>query len=144
MRLRTLWSVSLIPMLVFVTRTAVASDWQLVSNGKESKVYVDTESLGHHGRYVKAWFLWDYASQQKDQIFPDQRFLSQKILWYISCSEKTAAQIQLLSYTGKAGDGDVVTRRITPIGLAQFEDVVPDSVGQILVNYVCKREGAKK
>lgn len=123
--------------------TALASDWQLVSGDQTLKTYVDTESLAHRGRYVKAWFLWDYASVQKGEYFPSNQFQSRKTLWYISCSEKTFAQIQALTYTGNAGAGKVVTSDAFPVDAAQFEDVVPDSIGETLVNYVCKREGAK-
>lgn len=103
-----------------------------------AQMFVDESSLTQQGRYVHAWFRWDYSSPQTT---PDgKHFLSDKTLKYFDCALRQSGIRQIVAYADENGRGNVVhSVTFRPDDMrAHMQDVVPETAGETQLNYVCK------
>lgn len=121
---------------------ARGADWQLVAqlDASGSRVDIDTGSVAVAGEFKKAWFKWTYATPQK--IPPQHRtddnythFTSVKELGYFNCPERTSSSVQAIYSNEK---GIVVGSFSTNAHFAQYNEVAPDTVGEIMFKTVCE------
>lgn len=131
---------ALLPFILF--QTAVASDWRLAASGADNDplVYVDTYSISRKGNLKKAWFRYDYQSSQNMDFPPFKQYQSMKELDYYNCTERTMSTAQRILYTGMTGSGGVVFSASVPVGMLQFDDVTPDTIGESMLNFVCRHK----
>ena len=122
---------------------ASASDWFLIAKGNDEIIFVDKSSISSKGKYLKAWLIWDYIGTKKMEYHPYKEYRSIKSLWYLDCNSNSVAISQSASYSGNFGAGESVDSHSNDISKLQFNDVVPDSIGETILKYVCK-QGAPK
>jgi hypothetical protein len=111
--------------------------WRAVYADANVGVYVHQSSLARTGKYKKAWVMWNYAAGQKTVDHPVSAYQSAKWLEYFSCEERASANVQAIYYSGFAGTGDSVRSYKYTVGPTSFSEVVPDSVGDTVLNYIC-------
>lgn len=121
---------------------ASASDWQIAAllDKDSGHVEIDVSSISTKGKLRKAWFKWTHSTPQK--IPPSSRtdayiqnYTTSKDLNYFNCSERTSSAIQTIYYDNK---GTVVGSSSINASLAQYDEVAPDTVGETMLETVCK------
>ncbi|MDP1594154.1 MAG: hypothetical protein Q8L80_07920 [Gallionella sp.] len=122
-----------IAFIVFSTG-AFSSEWVYVGSVPgESEVKVDKSSIASTLKSNrKAWVLFTYNEKQTQKSAPYAQYDELKALWRINCSTHevgTKAVVWRL-------EGNLVDS--TDIQSTSFNDVVPDSIGEIVFNYVCR------
>lgn len=121
------------------TSTAFAANWQPLAKGGGFIVYVDTESLVQRGEYWQSWFMWDNENDKETPDYPPKTYRSTKTLTVFNCSLRQSTGIQTVYYSGQEGSGNSVYTASVNIKQASFADVVPDSIGESMLRYVCSR-----
>ncbi|MCA8326193.1 surface-adhesin E family protein [Burkholderia cepacia] len=129
-----------------VSGPAIAASWAPIADGLIPQIYVDTASIRHEGKYTKGWFLSTYLEPQKNQaptytatgtlIKP---YLSEKSLLVADCAARTSTTLQLWRYSGERGTGEVVESQTVKMYPQNFTDVVPDTIGEAMLNRLCRR-----
>lgn len=121
-----------------------SSDWIIFIKDDKFVAYVDVQSISQAGSHVKAWFMWDYMETQKNTFYPFQDYKSSKTLNYFNCSARTSAGIQSVLYAGQVGTSNAVGQYQYDPSKIVFQDVVPDTQGEIMLDYVCAAYRAKQ
>ena len=117
-----------------------AADWKQFSKSDEAFHSVDHDSIAPRGKYMRAWVMVDYFKPKKLTAYPNKEYLSSKALWAFDCVEKTITSIQDIAYAGDTGVGEIVESTSVDWEKARFRDVVPDSMGEAVMQIVCKRK----
>lgn len=118
-------------------------NWVQIGDGDSTDAYVDVQSVASKGIYKKAWFTINQGSPQKTN-YGDKAFLSAKQLVYFNCSERTIELVQTVSYSDPNGGGDVVSSQNQTFQPLRLIDVVPGTLGELMLNFVCKQNAKAK
>jgi hypothetical protein len=86
------------------------------------------------GGKLKAWIIVDYESPQDSQ---GGKYLSTKQLDYYDCKGRTVGTGQIVYYSMNLGQGDSVHSAMVPPEYVSYSDVVPDTVGEKMLNTIC-------
>lgn len=116
---------------------AHASDWVQVSNTDTLQVYLDRQSVAKSGKLRKAWISYTYKESPSPTV-SGKNYKSTKSLELFSCAERTNATYQTVFYADDFGLGSVVNIWQIQPKIAVFSEVVPDSVGETMINTVCR------
>jgi hypothetical protein len=123
--------------LIVVATAAHPAQWQLVEGSSKLTLHVDVESIRSEGGRVKAWFRWNYAETQ--YTYPNREpFRSMKELNYFDCGKRTYAIAQSVAYAERDGRGESPYRAALPFSQLTFEEVIPESIGELMLEYVCR------
>ena len=121
---------------------AIAADWRLVAKPKEGSIHVDAQGIVLKEKLRRAWDKWDYVEDQPG--FPDsgiKTFRASKHYAYYNCEERTFAVAQVIYLDAK---GKSVGQINLDANAESFSIVVPDSVAEAQLNFVCAAKlGAK-
>lgn len=113
-----------------------ASDWAQI----DETIYVDRDSIVKDGRFTKAWIRVDYADEQKgDEATNFKPYDSITYFTRFDCRHRSSADKKAVYYDS---EGNVVSSIALPHP-AQFEEVVPDSIGEKELKYVCSSKAHK-
>jgi hypothetical protein len=121
---------------------ASASNWTLVSKPvDEERFFVDRQSLALDGKWRKAWVLFNHA-----EGIPKEApvIKSMKAQWWFDCANRAIQEVQVISYDEELGAGTPATTKNLRFSPDRFEDVVPDSVGEALLDFVCRQPLRKR
>lgn len=120
---------------------ALASNWVTVSqSGTGATIEVDLDSIRSSGGRVKAWTRWSYTTPQEvKHSYPPKTYTSSKDLVVYNCYERSSATIQSTSYSQ---NGEVVDSRSVADVPSAYSEVVPDSVGESILDAVCGRKSS--
>lgn len=121
---------------------AIASDWVYVAHMSEnSTVLIDRQSIRPAGDKLKAWILYNYSELQKNPFLSyddTKKYKSTKQLYYFNCRERTSVPVQFAFYDDELGNGKgVYSLSLDPLKVT-YSDVIPDTIGESLINLVCK------
>ncbi|MFM0101970.1 hypothetical protein PQR01_00280 [Paraburkholderia rhynchosiae] len=125
---------------------AAAANWVPITNdGKSTWVFVDSSSVQLTGAHAKAWFLLDYGGTSPvPGANPPATAMSEKDLDMFNCDERTYGSVQQTYLAEAAGSGKVVLTRSVPPTAVYYTDVVPDSMGEVMLSFVCAGRHPKK
>jgi hypothetical protein len=127
-------------LLMALPLAAFASDWlQLDPN-----YFIDRSSISSSGKYKKAWFSQTLDSPKDMPVYPYKKYLSNKILKYFNCEERTTASAQNIFYSEAFSGGESVGMWRANIEKLQFDEVAPDTVGERDLLVVCSFSHASK
>lgn len=128
-------------IFMFITGIAQASNWQLVSSTKGMKVYIDSESISRNGSYQKAWLIYTHDTDQAGDVSTSfKTYKSSKTLEYFSCAERQNTSTQAIYYADENAQGSTIGIYNLPIAKATFSEVAPDTVGEVVLKFVCSRK----
>lgn len=115
---------------------ALASNWVTVSRSDTGTlIEVDLDSIRSSGGKVKAWTRWSHNTPQEvKHSYPPKTYTSSKDLAVYNCYERSSAVIQSTSYSQS---GEVVDSRSGADVPSAYSEVVPDSVGESILDAVC-------
>jgi hypothetical protein len=132
-------------MLAAAASTASAADWKAIGGNKGLTVYLDSTSVHFSSGRAKAWFLYDYGDNHAiPNSYPEKTAMSSKELDLFNCDEGTSATVQIVYLAHAMGAGDVVESVSIPPATASYADVVPDSIGETMLQEVCKLQPGKR
>lgn len=100
------------------------------------RVFLNTKTVTSAGKYVKAWSNWSYKSEQK--LRSGGEYQSSQNLSYYDCGNRTSAMRQTSYHRGVTTRGEVVSTLSTPEKEMEYEDAVPNSIGEELLTVVCR------
>jgi hypothetical protein len=121
--------------LLLGSNLAMAADWNPIGETSDSTWYIDRQSLGTSDGKAKAWFIVDLANERTD--YAGRKFKSSKELVYFDCSARTSATLYHLTYSDQLGEGNTVWSSSVDKKNVTYLDVVPDSIGETLLDLVC-------
>lgn len=131
-------------LALFMSSHIYASDWEPISFGADVVTYVDKESIRFQKGSVKAWTKWMHMSPQKVEMsYPEKTFTLTKQLSLYKCSDRTYAIIQVIRYEEPSGNNVVDSYQIDE-KQANYSEVVPDTLGEEMLNWVCNRKPKNK
>ena len=116
--------------LTFIVSPARAG-WQLVSETRESILYIDLDSAQKNGQLVQAESSQDFHQIQK---LAGHAYLSAKFTNEYDCEKKQLRQIALTIFPENMANGDVLFSEKTPQDWAPLQ---PGSTGEALWRHAC-------
>lgn len=129
-------------MAAALSLPAWAAKWEVVAVGNDNYVhFVDMASLAPHPQGLKVWtkvIKQPSATPSSDLQHDLSRFFSPgswRRLEAINCRTKQSGTLREIGYADEHTDGSVVSSKSSPT--APMEDVVPDTVGEALLQHVC-------
>ncbi len=118
---------------VMATAASAQAQWVQVSEtGNRDKIYTDPTTKARKGNIVRVWHLYDFV---KSQVTGSKPFYSAKVYTQFDCAERTTQILQIDSFVGQMGTGEIEGISNTP-GTKGF--VAPGSINEILLNLACK------
>jgi hypothetical protein len=119
--------------------TVHAADWRPVGLAATAITYIDQNSVVETGRYRKAWAMYDSQESRKlENTYPVQYYKSFKSLYYFDCDERRFGVFQITYYPDGQGDGEQIKSFSNQFNPSQLTEVAPDTVGEALLEFVCK------
>ncbi|MCX7206244.1 MAG: hypothetical protein NT086_09755 [Proteobacteria bacterium] len=130
--------------LTLLSTQSYSSNWIEVTQSEDKSTFsVDKSSLRKNGHSVKGWVYGQFSSPHNEhystKIFNEnintlKTYQSTKELYIWDCSLRKSAITQSIAYMGKNG-GEVVNSYL--FKNPELSDIVPDSIGEALLNYSC-------
>ena len=117
-----------------------ASCWEEIYSDQRTDIYIDACSITQSGAQKKAWFRHVYAATEKLDYYPHKEYDEIKFLTYFNCASRTSANVQIINY-GPEPDNEVVSTWSVNPKLASYNEVVPDTFGEIQLEAACKKNG---
>ena len=120
---------------------AFAADWEPVASGDSGLIAsVDVSSMSGPRNLRKAWVRYSYKDFQKGDASSDYRQYRSKVaLAYFDCPGKRSATAKIVTYYGENGSGENLSSKSDPNFAKNLDEVVPDSIGEALLERVCQR-----
>jgi len=133
-----------IAALLFLTisASAIAAEWEVVSAASTISIEIDKASIVQQKAGVrKAWSrFWRHPLQQT----PDgQQYSRLMQLSLYNCNDRTIGVMQRHFFNDEKSDSSVESNHFSPKEI-QFDEVIPDSHGDVILNFVCSAKIAKK
>lgn len=131
----------LFAMVGILASNAYSADWKLVGRSDKTYAFVDDSSIVAQKANRKAWIMWsdiEEDSKPSSGSLPVTR--SAKVLSHFNCAERTSADVQRITYSGFGGEGESITSQKYTVSPASFFEVVPDTVGETIFNYICGKK----
>jgi hypothetical protein len=120
---------------LLVSSAAHSADWQYIGAAGEAVYLIDAQSVTGAPPFRKAWFKLVYPNEQTVVGLPDKKYHSEKMLWYFHCQARTYTVVQSVKYSQASEPVESISVPFVPSRMA---DVIPESIGEILMGYVCK------
>lgn len=124
--------------LLFLSMPALASDWQMTyyNNARKGSLLIDKDSIVEtQGSVRKFWTLF---APSVTVGRPGEGYAYSKMLRLLSCTDRTSSVIQAIYYdVNQVPHESVVEDKA-------MHDIVPDSEGDYLWQYMCKPDERAK
>ena len=126
---------SLIALMLLSSSPAYA-EWVAVGGNDQigMTTYADPSTIRRKGDLVKMWQLNDFKTVQTVE---GNSFLSTKKQREFNCAEERTRILAATQFSGNMGTGEVVWRNANE---QKWEPVVPESIGQTLWEFTCRKK----
>lgn len=123
---------------------AFASDWVQTGETKDFKDYLDkdsvrVESFTGGGRYVSAWVRFDFKTAQTS--FSGKTYWQIKSLYHFDCTHQKRDFSSAVLYDKQGNSVWSETYPISFYSSQNWDDVIPDSAGEVNFKMVCQIAG---
>jgi hypothetical protein len=129
------------------SQLALASDWTPIpgTTPQGDEILVDTDSITDSVLGRKVWIKYKYAKPQKIDAAVDKKAVGKEYSESISlsrfdCDQRTMTPLQV---TFRDANGEVVSTEGSP-SMQMKMDVPPDTVGEAIMNFVCRWKAPEK
>lgn len=126
-------------LVVFVATPTLASQWIYIAGTDDGSmnVYVDRASISRRDKDIfSAWVMNDYHPSKPEHV-GTSIYRSEKVLMMYWCESGLARLITSTSYSDQMGHGSAVVTTDEPTAISP---VVPDSVGEHMLQFVCNAD----
>ena len=118
---------------------ANAACWEKFATSKDESIYfIDACSIAVDGIYKKAWFKTELQIPEENS--DGKTYDSTKKLYYFNCKNRKSALAQFTHYY----IDNVVNSASIKIEKNAFDEVVPDSIGEAMLERACSTKITKK
>ena len=133
-------------MIVWVCAASVAciaaaarADYELVGTGADKSLFhIDRKYITRKGKIIKSWVMITHGGEESvSGTYPLVKYRSENSLFVYDCAEHTVGAVQNVFYSGVLGRGDIVHRKQISIDKVQMIDVIPNSMQEIVIDWVC-------
>ena len=115
--------------------TNAYAEWKFYDISKTGgKHYYDNSSIKRNGDKVKVMHYANFS--QDDELAKITKMASARVLYEIDCVNKTREILEFKAFSKKDLKGDM-TDSMNPN--PKIENIVPDSIGAVLMKLVCKK-----
>ena len=125
--------------LLLIT-TNVYAEWKFYDISKSGgKHYYDNSSIKRNGDKVKVMHYANFS--QDDELAKITKMGSARVLYEIDCENKTRENLPYSSFLFKAFSKMDLKGKMTDSmnPSPKIENIVPDSIGAVLMKLVCKK-----
>ena len=120
--------------LLFIT-TSVFAEWKFYDLSKAGGMqYYDNSSITRNGDKVKVMHYANFS--QDNELTKLTKMSSARVLYEIDCVNETREILEFKAFSKTDLKGDM-TDAMNP--KPEIENIVPDSIGAVLMNLVCKK-----
>jgi hypothetical protein len=118
---------------------AADNRWVEVEGSENIQVFVDTQSLRRSETVVMAWTKYVYNKPQSVRNSnPPTTYLLDKSYGGYNCQNRTSVRLQTLRFSDL--NGTVQVQSLSgPDDPTRYSAIVPDSIGESIINFICKR-----
>ena len=128
-------------LILFSIGSASAAEWKKIDSGIEMLLSIDVQSITNSGNSErKAWSEYIY-SQLQDRKQVGKQFNRQLLLNIYDCAARTKGTMQVVFY---GIEGDVIDSLSFKRNVIAMEDVIPESLGEASLNFVCAQPLKRK
>ena len=121
-----------------------AATWVEIGGNDEVAVFIDTDSIRKTGNRVKTWLKWNWTKAQDiPGSYPPKTYLAEKQLQVSNCQNRTLAVVQGVRYAALDGNW-VVDSYTVDEKIWKFSEVVPETIGETIINFTCKKFDPKR
>ena len=116
---------------------ANAASWELVVTTSAATAWVDTSSIRTIDGKARVWVKFQMTKAVP--VFhdkPSPTFILAKQLSIYDCRKRTSATLQVARYASE--ESSPVDQDNTPEALATFSEVVPDTMADRILSFVCQ------
>ena len=119
-----------------------AADWHEVGISDDKTVYwVEVQSLSKQGDIVVAWIKKAYADPQSASN--GATYNSDKVLRHFDCKKRQSGIKAMSFYSGADWSGSVVYTGNVSDEDVELSDIVPDTIGEAVLAFVCSKAPTK-
>jgi hypothetical protein len=130
-------------LLMLSLGCAQAADWITVDGGDKSWTSVDMSSIINLSPAIKrAWVKHTYVDAQMTDDYPKQEYRVVVVLSHYDCHQRTVAQVRWIRYQDHAQQ-KYVDGRSNDKNRLTFQEVVPETIDEAVLDYVCKPSAKK-
>ena len=125
----------LLSLLTILITTNSYAEWKFYDISKTGgKHYYDNSSIKRNGDKVKVMHYANFS--QDDELAKITKMESARVLYEIDCVNKTREIIEFKAFSKIDLKGDMTdSMNLNP----KIENIVPDSIGAVLMKLVCKK-----
>ena len=125
----------LLSLLTILITTNSYAEWKFYDTSKTGgKHYYDNSSIIRNGDKVKVMHYANFS--QDDELAKITKMASARVLYEIDCVNKTRGILEFKAFSKTDLKGDM-TDSMNPN--LKIENIVPDSIGAVLMKLVCKK-----
>lgn len=136
---------SAVIFLTLISGFANAENWQSVSAASGIEVFVDSDSVAEVSKNIrKAWVVHSYDSAQQTIDGTAKKFMSSMTLQRFSCTDRTSGGYHNVLFSEQYRQGAIVDREVIDPKRLRLDDVLPGSIGEDTLNFVCSQKLNKK
>lgn len=134
-----------IGLLCAISQVGLCANWVYLGNNKEFKIYVDTDSIktysdnystSRSGNFRSAWFKYEFNKPQK--LDNGKEYIKSRVKWVMACHLDKIINESGTTYNKQGNYVDSYTQKVTSILANEWDSVIPDTIGEIMFNHVCK------
>jgi len=120
--------------LLFIT-TSVFAEWKFYDLSKTGGMnYYDNSSISRNGDKVKVMHYANFS--QDNELTKLTKMSSARVLYEIDCVNETREILEFKAFSKTDLKGDMTdAMNLKP----KIENIVPDSIGAVLMKLVCKK-----
>jgi hypothetical protein len=109
-------------------------------------VFIDLQSIKRTGLKIKVWVKFKNNSDKYLYgFYPTAKiYRSSLALFAYRCDERTSIMLQVIYYADRDTMSEIVYSKSFSDNPSQYENVVPDTNGEILLDFACKVTSPKK
>lgn len=136
--------IGIIAALFLIPVTSFAANWQFTTESGTGDVFqMDFDSIAPVGSYRKTWVQVIYQAEMESKGYPKKKYQTSRMLYYFDCQKKMSTVVHMVNYLGKYAKGEVVESNSGKFDVADLKDIVPDTVGETLLQTACATDKAR-
>ncbi len=116
-----------------VCSLSASAEWISYQRNADAEELFDPAVTGREQSRIRLWTLTNFAKPMTS--LEAREYSSEKVLTTIDCAARKSGAEQVIRYSGKHAEGDVVGMMETPLRLAA---VRPGSADEALLERVCR------
>lgn len=129
---------AVITALLAFPALATAATWVEIGGNDAVVVFVDRDSLRRNGTKVKSWLKWQWSKPTEvPDTYPPKLYQLERQLQVSDCANNNLAIAQGVMYSDASGN-EVVASYTYQEKTWRFTEVVPETIGESIIKFVCK------